>query len=126
MSWMEVTAERAAHRPGEELRGEATWHLAAAPESLSLRLFWYTQGKGTQDVEVAETLEIEPSAEGSREFRFLLPEGPYSFSGTLISLVWAVELVAEPGGEAARAEIVVSPTGREIRIGAPDSPPPPV
>lgn len=127
MSWMEVVLDegRAAFLPGEELRGAAAWRLETAPESLALRLFWYTQGKGTQDVGIADSLELPPSTEGRREFRFRLPEGPYSFSGKLISLLWAVELVAEPGGETARADLVLSPTRREVRIAAPEAPPPP-
>lgn len=47
-----------------------------------------------------------------------LPADPYSFSGTLISLVWALEVVAEPGGAAGRIDVVVSPTGNEIRLTA--------
>jgi len=55
-----------------------------------------------------------------REFRFRLPEGPYSFSGKLISLLWAIEVVASPGDMAGRAGIVVSPSGREVVIGRPE------
>lgn len=126
MSWLRVSIEgrRTAFRPGDVLRGEAAWHLDGEPEKLSARLFWYTQGKGTQDVGVVEELELSPVAEGRQELRFQIPEGPYSFSGKLVSLLWAVELVAEPGGETARAELVVSPTGRELVLVAPEEPPP--
>ncbi len=37
------------------------------------------------------------------------PRSPYSFSGKLISLIWALELVALPGREAARTEITLAP-----------------
>ena len=45
------------------------------------------------------------------------PEAPHSFSGALISLIWAVELLVEPGGLSERIEITVSPTGEEILLG---------
>jgi hypothetical protein len=47
----------------------------------------------------------------------MLPEGPYSFSGKLISLIWALELACSPGSETVRREITVSPTGHEIVLG---------
>jgi hypothetical protein len=58
-----------------------------------------------------------PNAVGWKDFSFTLPEGPYSFSGQLISLVWALELTCSPGSETFRQEITVSPTGREITLG---------
>ena len=38
-----------------------------------------------------------------------VPAGPYSFEGKLITILWSVEVVAEPGSEAGRQDIVVSP-----------------
>jgi hypothetical protein len=116
---LEISTEggRLAFHPGEELRGTASWSLDAPPTRVELRLFWRTEGKGSQDVGVAETLSFDGAApEERREFRLRLPPGPYSFSGKLISLIWALELVAEPGADASRQDITVSPTGREILI----------
>lgn len=105
-------------RPGEQIRCVAGWQLDEPAEALEARLFWYTAGKGDQDVGVVETERIEaPSLEGSREFSFKAPRSPYSFSGTLITLTWALELVALPREEMARQELVISPSGREIRLG---------
>ena len=68
-----------------------------------------------------ETLRFdEPGACGSKDFAFPLPEGPYSFSGKLISLIWAMELTVSPGSETLRREITLSPTGREISGRTPD------
>ncbi len=119
MNRLEISTEggRLAFHPGEELRGTASWSLDAPPTRVELRLFWRTEGKGSQDVGVAETLSFDGAApEERREFRLRLPPGPYSFSGKLISLIWALELVAEPGADASRQDITVSPTGREILI----------
>ena len=57
-----------------------------------------------------------PGLQDRRPFRITLPDGPFSFSGKLISLAWALELVIEPGSRATRTEITVSPTRMEILI----------
>jgi hypothetical protein len=107
----------AAFAPGAEIRARVAWRLDPAPESLELRLFWHTVGKGTEDVEIVERVTLPPSTAGEQDLALRSPVGPYSFSGRLISLVWALELVAEPSGETARAELVIAPDGEEIRLG---------
>ena len=107
--------DRKQFRPGETLQGIAGWRLTAIPRRVDLRLFWYTRGKGTEDVGVANRIGFEqPQAEEGRRFSFVLPEEPYSFSGQLLSLVWALELVVEPGAQTTRLEFVLSPSGEEI------------
>lgn len=104
-------------RPGDDVSGRAWWQLDQQPKDVVARLFWYTQGKGTQDVVVVQEETFPaPLGQDQRKFSFRLPEGPFSFSGSLISLIWAVEVVALPGDESGRVEIVVSPTGDEIRV----------
>ena len=95
-----------------ELRGE--WQLADIPKTLEARLFWYTRGKGTEDVWIVATRPLSPSVAGSESIKFRLADAPYSFSGALITLAWAVELVADD--EVARWEFTMSPTGAEIRL----------
>ena len=93
----------------------ARWSLPSTPRSLEARLFWFTRGKGTEDVGVVATEHVPaPGAHGEHRVRFTLPEAPYSFSGRLISLIWAVELVAD--NTAARWEFVLAPEGREILL----------
>ena len=104
--------------PGQAVHGAAQWSLETNPRALELSLFWYTAGKGTRDVGVVETLTIDhPGWCGSKDFAFTLPKGPFSFSGRLISLIWALELTCSEGTETVREEIIVSPTGREIVLG---------
>ena len=105
------------YSPGDEVAGAARWHLPAAPEALEVRLFWSTRGRGDRDFAVVAADAIErPAAQGEHRFRFQLPLGPYSFSGQLVSLLWAVELVAVDREQAGHAEIVVGPGGCEARI----------
>ena len=101
--------------PGQSITGTISWQYTNPLTSLELRLFWYTQGRGTQDVEVIDVLAVEnPLMSGNQTFSFMLPESPFSFSGKLISLLWALELVAKPGNDVSRTEITLSPTGREV------------
>jgi hypothetical protein len=113
-----LEADKATFAPRETIHGTIQWNLDANPRHLELSLFWYTAGKGTRDVGVAQTLRFdEAGVYGSKDFSFPLPEGPYSFSGKLISLLWAMELTAAPSSETVRREITLSPTGREILLG---------
>ncbi len=106
-------------RPGDEIAGEVSWQLDAQPKSVELRLFWFTRGKGTEDVGVAQTIPFDaPAVVERRPFHITLPDSPYSFSGKLITLAWALELIALPAKEAARFEFTLSPTGKEIRLDA--------
>lgn len=116
---IDLDGGRNAFAPGETLAVRVAWHLASPPKRLELRLFWYTEGKGTQDVEIVERHPLEGGAFGEQRVSLRAPSGPYSFSGRLISLLWALEAVAEPGGEVARREIVLSPSGEEVRLDAP-------
>ncbi len=103
--------------PGDKIEGRAYWRMEKPPESLEIRLFWYTEGKGTQDVKIADAVRFDaPGRQEERSFNLKLPVEPYSFSGSLISLNWALELVAAPGGETQRLDIVMSPTREEILL----------
>jgi hypothetical protein len=110
-----IDGGRSAFHPGEVLAGETAWLLDRHPESVELRLFWFTRGRGTEDVEVVQRLAFaNPAQEDRRSFQLRLPESPYSFSGRLISLTWAIEVVASPGRRTGRAELVLSPSLSEI------------
>ena len=103
--------------PGEMLEGKATWQLDQAPAKVFLRLFWFTRGKGTEDIKViSETVFDHPLAAESRPFKMPLPQRPYSFSGRLVSLIWALELVTSDNDTAITREIVISPFGDEIDL----------
>jgi hypothetical protein len=115
---IELAGGRTAFKPGEPLSGHVAWRIDGKPASAELRLFWYTSGKGSQDVGTFRALPfVAPRPEDRRDFTLPLPREPYSFSGTLISLVWAIELIVEPGAHVVRQEFVLSATGREVVLG---------
>jgi len=114
---IEIDEDRRWFLPGETVSGRMTWDIDDELEAVELRLFWHTAGKGTEDVEIVRELRVDtPESRGERGFSFELPLQPYSFSGSLITLAWALELVALPGGELDRRELVVAPTPVEIRL----------
>jgi len=106
------------YRPGERIDGRVMWQVDEPPQSAELRLFWYTSGKGTQDVGNVDTVVFQtPQMNDDRTFSLTLPREPFSFSGKLISLVWALELIVEPGSNVERQEFVMSASGAEVVLG---------
>lgn len=105
----------AGYVPGEPITGRVSWDLDQSPDKVTVRLLWHTEGKGTQDVGVAAEEVWEPvSMRDQRGFEFAGLEGPYSFSGRLITLGWMIE--AEAGRQHAEAALTLSPTGGEVRL----------
>ncbi len=108
-----------AFRPGDEIAGTARWQCAEPPEHVEISLGWSTRGKGTEDSETIDTFEVaNPMAQGESGFRFTAPGEPHSFSGKLISVIWAIELLVEPSEETERVEIIIAPEAREIELPA--------
>ena len=106
------------YKPGETMNGRVTWQVDEPPQSAELRLFWYTSGKGTQDVENVDSVVFQtPQTHDDRTFSLTLSRQPYSFSGKLISLVWALELIVEPGSNVERQGLVMSASGSEVVLG---------
>lgn len=118
LSPITLTLDRpdAAYVPGEPITGTVAWEIPGELDRVVLRLFWHTEGKGTQDVGVAEEVVFDlVSPREQRDFAFAGLIEPYSFSGSLVSILWAVEAIAEPVGEVARVSLTFSPTGQEVR-----------
>ena len=80
-------------QPGTIISGKVIWSAAAATNKVELRLFWFTEGRGTQDIELIEERSWDAQGQTEQAFEFTLPTEPYSFSGRLISLQWALEAV---------------------------------
>ncbi len=119
---LEIDEGRTHFRPGETIEGRAAWHLDTAPEVMEARLFWHTSGKGTRDTNVVESVELQgEDTWGDVRFSFQVPEGPYSFSGSLVTLNWAIELVAEPSDESFAVEITIGLHEGEIDLYAADA-----
>jgi len=110
---LELLDNRSVFRPGEPIAGIAAWELPDAPGRVEVHLCWHTEGRGTEDASVVETVSFDsPAPVDARPFRFQAPAGPYSYDGRLIAIRWAVELIAAGGHDLARIEITIAPTGK--------------
>lgn len=106
--------------PSARVAGFVSWRMDEPPRRIRVELLWATRGKGTVDEDTVDRMEVaSPAASGRAGFRLRLPDQPLSFSGRLLSVVWAVRAVSEPDGTRTEVNIVVSPTGREIDLTAP-------
>lgn len=116
-----VRDDRRHFLPGTPIEGTIEWALERAPRNIDVRLFWYTKGRGTEDVIVVETFPIpEPGEKGRRDFEFRLPLEPHSFHGRLISLQWAIEAVASRN-DAERLEFDMAPGDAPVFLPAVES-----
>jgi len=113
-----VTAEdRRQFLPGEHLGGTVRWQLSDPPEAVEVRLVWFTDGRGDRDADVVDVVRYDglPKS-GEKDFAIELPHAPYSFSGKLITLTWALEAVVLPGETAERVELEIGPDGRAVDL----------
>jgi hypothetical protein len=118
---LRLSGEQSTFAPGETITGVARWEAVRPPAWLAVRLFWYTTGKGTQDVGVvSEQRSEQPAAIGEQVFRFTAPAHPPSCSGRLVSVRWALELVGDHDQVVPRIDLVIAPGGREVLLGQVD------
>lgn len=114
---IQLAQGRNVYAPGETIHGHVRWNFERCPDAIDVVLFWHTEGRAASQSGVASRLVWEhPGERGERSFSFSLPEGPHSFSGKLITLLWAVEAIQRPGREHALVGFVLSPTGAELRL----------
>ena len=110
--------EGTSYEPGSRVSGRVEWRVEGEPpDKLLISLLWHTEGKGTEDVEIIEQQDVDhPGLVGQHCFEVQLPSFPWSFSGTLISLIWAIEASLEPGGTVERIDLVSAPGAEEVRL----------
>jgi hypothetical protein len=114
---IEIAGGRTQFLPREEITGQVAWQLSERPRAIELRLFWYSEGRGLTAPEIVDQLRFDAPPPGDRRgFRFQLPDQPYSFTGKLLKLRWALELYVEPSGHSERVEFTMAPTGRPIQL----------
>jgi hypothetical protein len=89
---LELKDGKISYRPGERISGSVKWDLDKDVKYIAINVFWYTEGIGEQDSEIAAAEKIDmPFKSGSNDFSIQLPEAPFSYSGKITSLKWAVE-----------------------------------
>ena len=115
---IETRGMQTSFAPGAMIEGTVSWELDRRPVSMRLRLFWHTGGVGDAEVGVEREIGFdEPRRIEQREFQFKLPPGPYSVSGKLVTLDWALELLSDNPDQVERYNLTVSPSGRKVLLG---------
>jgi len=109
--------DRTAYAPGDTIVGHFAWRCNDRPTTVTLRLIWITSGRGSTEVGAAgETILENPGLEGREKFSFTAPPGPNSFSGQLVTLKWALELVARPSNNHERRDLIIAPNASAIDL----------
>ena len=116
---LELLDNRTAYCPGESIDGIAAWDVPSHVRRIEVHLCWHTEGRGTEDASVVETIKFDnPSPVDAQPFQLTAPIGPYSYDGRLITVRWAVELVAKGIGDLARIDLTISPTRESFALPA--------
>jgi hypothetical protein len=119
---IQIQDHRRDFAPRETVNGQVSWTCDGPPESAELWLMWSTDGRGVADEDIVQTIPFPaPQASETRPFTITLPEAPYSFSGSLITLSWSIRVVIQPGEHSDSVGIVLAPGGRAVslpRVGA--------
>lgn len=104
--------------PGQLISGVIRWNALAEHQPLELRLFWFTSPKaeGTAHSKIVATMSVNAFGNGNQRFEFTLPHEPFSFSGQLFSLSWAIEFINLSNLEFVRKELIVSPSRKIIEL----------
>jgi len=111
-----ITLAKKELSPYETLEGSVSWQLDKEPKGLELRLFWFTRGRGDEEAEIVQVQQIGSEQRGQRSFSFILPGSPWSVDGSLVSIVWGVELVDAKGTGLVLEEFTMGPGGRSTRL----------
>ncbi|MCX6606402.1 MAG: hypothetical protein NTV52_22815 [Acidobacteria bacterium] len=117
MSGVRVALFEGGVGPGAAIDGKVTWDRRELhPTEVEIRLVWHTTGAVDRD-QGTRIVGRFPVAAGVGELAFSIvaPDGPYSFSGKLLSIVWTLEAVVGPGS--AQVPLVIGPGGREVVVG---------
>ena len=117
MQTIEIELSQTQYEPGEIMTGRVVWNFSKAPKQISLQIAWHTEGRGSEDshIEYEQHWDTDMHS-GSQNFRFKLPPSPYSFSGTLIELIWSVSAFSKCGKEYTHTDIVVAPQKKVVKL----------
>jgi len=103
------------YHPGEKISGELEWDLTQEVQDIAINIFWYSEGMGEQDSEISETEIIKsPIKSDKQSFEMELPMAPYTYSGNITSLKWAIEATTLEDKVKDIKEFSMTPGNKEI------------
>ena len=116
---LEMLDDRIKFRPGATIEGIAALELERPVRHLHVHLCWHTEGRGTEDAAVVDTVTFDdPKPIDAQIFRFTAPNGPYSYDGSLIAIQWRIEIEAKGVKTTPHVPLVISPTAEKYRAKA--------
>jgi len=84
------------YAPGETVSVELSWRSSVSIRSIELTLAWSTEGKGDTNSDiVVEQRWDDLVSKTSLEWSFVMPRGPLSLNGQLVSIYWNLECAVE-------------------------------
>ena len=74
---------------------QVRWDLSEAPDTIEAHLIWRTEGKGDTDSERLSCGQLDAlRPQGCETLTVFVPEGPFTYHGKLLSILWTLELTA--------------------------------
>lgn len=87
---------------GDRISGKLSYPTQTVPKAAKVELLWHTEGRGTCDRKVIDTLSLDP-----KQLTLGLPipftlqtpyEGPITYNGALLRILWSVKVsISLPG-----------------------------
>jgi len=115
----EIRLRKSLLLPGELIEGTVDWKFDSIATEMSLHVGWETIGKGTGDSEVVHRITWSPESKAdSKTFQMIMPRGPISVRGNLISIHWYVECNCKSPNETRKVPFVLSHVPNVIRLSA--------
>ncbi|MFT4627665.1 MAG: hypothetical protein ACI8PZ_006352 [Myxococcota bacterium] len=112
-----VQLPQGSYAPGDMLDADVAWGDPGSKGEVLVTLLWYTVGKGTEDVVIVRQERFPTDGRAGRQrLAWPLPHEPWSFSGRLVGVTWALEASLEPRGEVHRLDFVLGPDRLEARL----------
>lgn len=110
---------------GGQVTGTAIWSDNSRGQDVAALLYLRTQGRGDRHTALADQAELGSASVGEVNFSLSVPaEGPVTYHGSLLRVLWYVAIVVAPRGRPPRhdpgeaaAMIAVVPRGWPPRSG---------
>ncbi len=112
---IEIEGDRESFRPGERIRGRASWKGLDPGETVELRLFCFCRGAGDHSVEIFAS-ESWPAASSGASFDLEAPSSVHSTLGVSTSVGWAIELVVPSSGACRRVHLDITRDGAPPQV----------
>ncbi len=114
---LQILLKKSTCKPGELLKWDVVWEFDSTPSKLTIEISWQTSGKGTDDAEAVfyEDWSTD-SATGKRSFEYLLPRGPISVRGNLVSIDWSLECTSQRPDDSDTRPFVLSLLDRPVQL----------